>query len=662
MSSFVVAAQVWDQHGNVCGVTRIEQAAGDPAVATPEQVMNRMRLHLGRALAGKSLSLPEVVQGRVLECLLMPLTAADGTASGAVSILLDVTERNRAEAALHERRAFEKLITGLSTDFVSLAPQDVDPGINRALAAIGAFARVDRAYIFRFSKDGTTMSNTHEWCAPGIEPQIENLGDLPVSVFPWWTERMRRREVIHIPRVADLPDEAAAERAILLEQAIRSIVVVPITSGQSVLGFLGFDSVQVEKTWEDEDIALLKIVGEIFVSALDRKEADARRALLEAELVQTRSLENVAKLAGGVAHDFNNLLAVILNCAAMLRRELHDSRHIGYINELYDSATQAARLTRQLLLVGRRGIVEPVLLDINEAVRSLHELLRGTLGEHVSLRIELGQDVSTVKLGAPQIEQILLNLTLNARDAMPNGGEFFIGTDTVDLDREHAAKSIDVNPGRYTVLMVKDTGVGMTAEIGARAFEPFFTTKGALGTGLGLSTVHGIVKQAGGHLSLRTAPGQGCSIALYFPALDAEHAPRSKAPSSPERVERGRGETILLVEDSPPLLKLVGAVLSAHGYRVREASTPSRALEIANQLDHPIDLLLTDVILPEMSGKELTDRLLSARKIRRVIYMSGYENDIIARHGVLAEGVRMLQKPFLETELLEQVRLALAEA
>jgi GAF domain-containing protein len=296
-------------------------------------------------------------------------------------------------------------MTGLSTDFVSLAPQEVDNGIKQALAAIGEFARVDRAYIFSFSKGGTSMCNTHEWCAPGIEPQIENLGDLPVSVFPWWTERMRRREFIHIPRVADLPDEAAAERAILLEQAIQSIVVVPMTSGQSVIGFLGFDSVQMEKTWDAEDIALLKIVGEIFVSALERKQAEERRALLEAELVQTRSLENVAKLAGGVAHDFNNLLAVILNCAAALRRELHDPRHTSYINELYDSATQAARLTRQLLLVGRRGIVEPVLLDINEAVGSLADLLRGTLGENISLRLELGQDVSTVKLGAPQIER-----------------------------------------------------------------------------------------------------------------------------------------------------------------------------------------------------------------------------------------------------------------
>jgi signal transduction histidine kinase/CheY-like chemotaxis protein len=660
MSSFVVAAQVWDEKGNVrgssCGAESVSLSAG------LVQVLNRMRLHLGRALDGKSLSLPEVVDGRSLECLLMPLSAADGTVNGAVAVLLDITEQNSMEAALRERRAFETLITTLSTHFINLAPPHVDEGINHALAAIGEFAHVDRAYIFRFSKDGTSMSNTHEWCAPGIEPQIENLRELPVGVLPWFTSRMRRQEVVHVPRVADLPEEAAAERALVMEQSIQSIVIVPMTYEHTVVGFLGFDSVQSEKTWPPEDIALLKIAGEMFVGAFERKLADDRRAQLEAELVQTRSLENVAKLAGGVAHDFNNLLAVILNYAATLRREVTDPRHVGYLNELYDSANQAARLTRQLLLVGRRGIVEPVLLDVNEAISSVVDLLRGTLGEHTSLRLELGDDVSAIKLGTPQIEQILLNVTLNARDALASGGQLFLGTATVDLDADYASKYIDVKPGRYTVLTVRDTGIGMAPEVAARAFEPFFTTKGALGTGLGLSTVHGIVKQAGGHLTLQTAPGEGSTLSLYFPAVDGDDVARPAQPSSPDPAPKGRGETILVVEDSPAVRRLVAETLSRQGYRVREAGTPSQALEMVGQLQQPIELLLTDVILPEMSGRALADRLVAEGKIRRVLYMSGYENEIIARHGVLTEGIRLLQKPFLEAELLEQVRLVLSEA
>jgi signal transduction histidine kinase len=660
MSSFVVAAQVWDEHGNVLGSSSLVPGQERPIPAVLE-LMDRMRAHLGRALSGSPLSLPEVVDGRALDCRLIPLSASDGTVNGAVAVLLDVSDENRVEAALHERRAFENLITALSTQFINLAPAHVDQGINQALAAIGQFARVDRAYIFRFTKDGTSMSNTHEWCAPGIEPQIDNLADIRVSVLPWFTERLRRQEVIHEPRVADAPEEAAAERALAMEQSIQSIVIVPMTCEHSVVGFLGFDSVQTEKTWPPEDIALLKIVGEMFVGALERKRAEERRAQLEAELVQTRSLENVAKLAGGVAHDFNNLLAVILNYAATLRRELTDPRHLGYVNELHDSANQAARLTRQLLLVGRRGIVEPILLDVNEAIASVVDLLRGTLGEHISLRLELAPDVSSIRLGTPQIEQILLNVTLNARDALASGGEFLLATSSVDLDTDYTAKYIDVKPGRYTLLTVGDTGIGMTAEVAARAFEPFFTTKGALGTGLGLSTVHGIVKQAGGHLTLRTAPGEGCTLRLYFPAADVDEARVASPPPLPGPSMRGGGQMILVVEDSRAVARLVAETLVRHGYRVSVAATPAQAFETIGRLTEPVDLLLTDVILPEMSGRMLADRLLAEGKVRRVLYMSGYENEILARHGVLAEGLRLLQKPFLEADLLEQVRLCLIE-
>jgi two-component system, cell cycle sensor histidine kinase and response regulator CckA len=433
---------------------------------------------------------------------------------------------------------------------------------------------------------------------------------------------------------------------------------VPMTGRAGVMGYLGFDAMRAEKSWADEDIALLKTVGEIFVSALQRKRAEVEQKLLEAQLVQTRSLENVAKLAGGVAHDFNNLLGVILNYSDMLKRELSDPRHIGYLTELHDSARQAAHLTRQLLLIGRRGVVAPIPLDLNEAIGSLADLLRRALGEHIELRLELTRELGIVRLGLPQIEQVILNLTLNAREAMPTGGVFTLRTETVELDADYAARFIDLRPGRYTLLTASDTGVGMTADVASRALEPFFSTKGSFGTGLGLSTVHGIVKQAGGHLIFATAPSAGCTVRLFFPVVDEAPPPRPKTTPS-GAPKKGTGETILVVEDSASVRKLVTHALSQNGYRVLEASTPIQALQILHQNDRPIDLLLTDVILPEMSGRILADRMREQGKVRRVLFMSGYEDDLVARQGVLQEGVRLLQKPFLEPELLHEVRLAL---
>jgi CheY-like chemotaxis protein len=242
---------------------------------------------------------------------------------------------------------------------------------------------------------------------------------------------------------------------------------------------------------------------------------------------------------------------------------------------------------------------------------------------------------------------------------MPKGGQLTITTATVDLGPTEVGRYIDVNPGCYVLLSMRDTGCGMTAEVAARAWDPFFTTKGELGTGLGLSTVHGIVKQAGGHLASDTSPGAGCTIFIFFPIVGRAGAEPKAAPSISEPVRDGAGEMILVVEDSLPVRKLVANVLTSHGYRVVAAASPSEAFDRMKDPLSCVDLLLADVILPEMSGRLLADRLREAGKNSRVLYMSGYENDVIAHQGVLNEGIRLLQKPFLEEELLRQVRISL---
>jgi len=659
MSSIIMAGQIWDSQGNLR--ERLVVSSGAAEVLTPDVlggIMSSLRPHLAKAMSGATVALDKEVHGHPLFCQLSPLRKADGPVDAVLVLIFDATDRAKFAARFQARVAFEKQIAALSSQFINLAPEEVDRAINDALAAMGGPAHVDRAYVFLFSEDGASMSNTHEWCAPGLEPHVDTLGELSVGVLPWLTARLRRREVIYVEHVADLPAEAAAERQIFGEQSIRSTLVLPLSAASGVVGFLGFDAVRAEKAWSEEDIALLKTMGEIFVSALQRKRAESERKLLEAQLVQTRSLENVAKLAGGVAHDFNNLLGVILNYSDMLKRELSDPRHVGYLTELHDSARQAAHLTRQLLLIGRRGVVAPIALDLNEAIGSLADLLRRALGEHIELKLELTDDLGIIRLGLPQIEQVILNLTMNARDAMPTGGAFTLRTETVELDTEYTSRFIDLKPGRYTLLTAIDTGVGMTPEVAARALEPFFSTKAAFGTGLGLSTVHGIVKQAGGHLIFATAPNAGCTVRLFFPVVDESPPPRPKSTPS-GAPKKGQGETILVVEDSASVRKLVTHALAQNGYRVLEASTPIQALQILHQSDRPIDLLLTDVILPEMSGRILADRMREQGKVRRVLFMSGYEDDLVARQGVLHEGVRLLQKPFLEPELLREVRFSL---
>jgi signal transduction histidine kinase len=647
LSKSLRGLRLWDRNGN------LRQTSLPPA--TPSDLPSLDR-DVKRALAGETFSVPYEDGVDSLECVFAPLFDASGRPDGAVAVLIDAGERRRAQATLRERLAFEELITSLSTQLVSLAPDAVDDGVTSALHAIGEFAGVDRAYVFRFSADGTAMSNTHEWCAPGIEPVIDLVQHLPLVEFPWWTERLlRSRETIHVPDIHLLPPAAAAEKGTLIEQGVQSVLAVPMVYEGTVAGFLGFDSVASKKTWPDADVALLRIAGEIIVSALERKRAEESRRALETQLIQARSLENVARLAGGVAHDFNNLLAVILNYASLLSHELTNAEQREKMSELYEAARRAAELTRQLLLVGRRDIVEPMLLDLNTVVSSLDRLVRQALGESIQLRLQLDEEIGLIRVGLPQLEQIILNLTMNARDAMPRGGVIEIETSEVDIDPSYAAKYIDVNPGRYVRLRVSDTGTGMTPEVAARAFEPFFTTKDKKGTGLGLSTVYGIVKQAGGHVTLSTERDVGTKVDLFFPVVrDGVAADIRPLPS--ESAPKGRGETVLVVEDSANVRKLVCSMLRSNGYQTLEARSGLDALTVLEEHRGTIDVLLTDVIMPQMSGRDLALRAQGDFGLTKILFMSGYDDEIIAHQGSLEPGTQLLKKPFLEAELLRAVR------
>ncbi|MEU8234117.1 PAS domain S-box protein [Actinoplanes sp. NPDC048967] len=404
----------------------------------------------------------------------------------------------------------------------------------------------------------------------------------------------------------------------------------------------------------------------------ERLAAQAERDAAERRLQHTRRLESLGQLAGGVAHDFNNILAVIASYTELLTETLADPvpeqadliaarADLGQIGRATERAT---RLTKQLLAFGRREITQTQVLSLNHVVGDVEQLLRRTLGEHIHLITHLDRDLWPVCVDPSQFEQILLNLAVNARDAMPGGGTLSIDTGNTELDEDDVAECTDLAPGRYVRFRVSDTGNGMPAEVAERAFEPFFTTKpqGA-GTGLGLATVYGIATAAGGHVRLYSEPGIGTTVTIVLPAsADAMTVPEAAEPDSAPAVRSAPEATILLVEDEEALRVATGRILTRAGYEVLVADGGPAALRIAQQHPAPIHLLLTDVIMPKMMGNEVAARVQALRPGLPVLYMSGYAQPVLTENGTLPPGVLIIEKPFTRRDLLDCVHARLRHA
>jgi PAS domain S-box-containing protein len=386
------------------------------------------------------------------------------------------------------------------------------------------------------------------------------------------------------------------------------------------------------------------------------------RKLLEEQLRQAQKMEAVGRLAGGIAHDFNNLLTIISGYSDLLldSSSLSDRQH-AHVEEIKKAGLRAAALTRQLLAFSRRQVLAPQVLDLNGVVANMDKMLRRLIGEDVELAAILGEDLGKVKADPGQIEQVIMNLAVNARDAMPQGGKLTIETANVELDSTYARLHTSVNPGPYVMLAVSDTGTGMDAPTQAHIFEPFFTTKDkGKGTGLGLATVYGIVKQSGGNIWVYSEPGRGATFKIYLPRVQQ---PAREAGAGRAAAGSAQGhETILLVEDEPALRGMVRSVLESKGYKVLEARHGEDALIVSEQHRGAINLLLTDVVMPGMSGRELAEHLVHAHREMRVLYMSGYTDDAIVHHGVLGSDMAFLQKPFTPDGVARKVREVLDAA
>ncbi|HYL56325.1 MAG TPA: response regulator [Gemmatimonadales bacterium] len=391
--------------------------------------------------------------------------------------------------------------------------------------------------------------------------------------------------------------------------------------------------------------------GTLLATARDVTE----RKRLEEQLRQAQKMEAIGRLAGGVAHDFNNVLTAIFGYADLMADEFpKESPAHQDLAEIRKAAERASALTRQLLAFSRQQVLAPVVLSVNDLVEDVDKMLRRVVGEDVDLRLALAGDAGNVRADPGQLQQVLMNLVVNARDAMPTGGRLTIETGNAELSEHYSESHRAVVPGSYVMLAVSDTGVGMDATTTARIFEPFFTTKEkGRGTGLGLSTVYGIVKQSGGYIWVYSEPGRGTTFKLYLPLVDA---PPERAAPAREAGTLAGTETIVLAEDDEVLRPLTKGLLVRLGYTVLEAENADRALALADAHPGPIHLLITDVVMPGVSGRELARRVVRTRPDTRVLYISGYTDDAIVHHGMLEPGLHFLQKPFTPAALARKVR------
>ena len=414
--------------------------------------------------------------------------------------------------------------------------------------------------------------------------------------------------------------------------------------------------------WRHLEGVLTNLLDDPSVAAIVNNYRDVTdRRILEEQIALSQKMEAIGRLAGGVAHDFNNILTAIGGYADLLLADLPaDDTRRHDIEEIHLATERAAALTQQLLAFSRKQVLQPKVISLNALVPGIETMLRRLIGEDILLATVLHPRVGNVRADPGQIEQVIVNLAVNARDAMPQGGRLTIETRNVELDESYVAEHPTVAPGRYVLLAVSDTGVGMDEETKSRIFEPFFTTKvRGKGTGLGLATVYGIVQQTGGHIWPYSERHQGTTMRVYLPRVDEPADAVEQAGERRGPVENLRGtETILLVEDEPPVRAVTRQLLERNGYTVLEAPDGRRALEIVDGASNGtrVDLLLTDVIMPGMSGRELANQLKARRPDVRVLFMSGYTDDAVVRHGMLEPGLAYLEKPFRPPALLRKVR------
>jgi signal transduction histidine kinase/CheY-like chemotaxis protein len=447
--------------------------------------------------------------------------------------------------------------------------------------------------------------------------------------------------------ICDIAHDSSFPRFLLTKQgAIHTAFAFPILVGNNVAGVVEIFSRKIRDT--DNDLLLsLNNIGNQLGHFFERKR-------IEGHLFQSQKMESVGRLAGGVAHDFNNLLTVIGGYCALSLPQLDENNMLQKnVTEIQKATDRASALTGQLLAFSRKQVLQPRILNLNDVVQGMEKMLRRLIGEDIDLSTVFDSSLGNVKADFGQIEQVIMNMAVNARDAMPSGGKLTISTSNAVIDQKSNLRNRTMDAGAYVVVAISDNGMGMTEEIQSHLFEPFFTTKGiGKGTGLGLATCYGIVCQSGGDIRVYSEPNTGTTFKIYLPRTDAALDATGNNESKP--LPAG-SESILIVEDEPAVRTLAGVILRQRGYQVQESSNAFEALELIRK-SSPFHLVLSDVVMPQMSGKALCDQIMSQRPHTKVLLMSGYTDDALAHHGVLDEGLSFLEKPFSPAQLSRKVR------
>lgn len=567
------------------------------------------------------------------------------------AIIRDITERRNSEKerALNERRlaALLKLNQMAAASTHDLAHFALEEAVSLTGSTIGyiAFANEDESVLTMYAWSESTMAE----CAVEKRPRV-----YPLASTGLWGEAVRqRRPIITNDYAADNPLKKGTPQG---HVRILRHLNVPIFDGDRIVIVAGVGN--KPEHYNEGDVRQLTLLMEGMWRIVTQRRAEEDRKKLQEQLAQSAKMEAVGRLAGGVAHDFNNLLTTVLGYTEMILSQLEEEDPLyTEIEEIHQAGTRAASLTQQLLAFSRKQVIKPRIVELNGAIKEARKMLERLIGDKIKLVLELEPDLGRIKVDPHQIGQVLLNLAVNARDAMPDGGTLTIATSNIAFDKDSLSPHSEIAPGSYVVLSITDTGAGINDEIKSRLFEPFFTTKeNGKGTGLGLAMVYGIAKQNGGTISVYSEPGLGTVFRLYLPRTDDQPV----ASVIPLRIASPTGtETVLLVEDDHMVRRLSQRVLTHLGYEVLQAYDIEDAISICREHPHPIHLLLTDVIMPEMNGVELYAQLRETRSEMKALFMSGYAEDVVVRHGVLPEGTEFIQKPFNMEDLANRVRQTL---